>query len=50
MSADKLLSDFMAAAGDACQREQVEFTFVEKEVEREDEADEGDDDENQADG
>ncbi len=49
-NADKLLSDFMTAAGDACQREHVEFTFVEKEIELEDEADEGDDDENQADG
>jgi hypothetical protein len=47
---DALLSDFMTAAGDACQRENVEFTFVEKEVELEDEADEGDDNENQADG
>jgi hypothetical protein len=50
VNADKLLSDFMTAAGDACQRENVEFTFVEKEVELEDEADEGDDDESQADG
>jgi hypothetical protein len=50
VNADKLLSDFMTPAGDACQRENVEFTFVEKEVELEDEADEGDDDESQADG
>jgi hypothetical protein len=50
VNADKLLSDFMTAAEDACQRENVEFTFVEKEVELEDEADEGDDDEDQADG
>jgi len=50
LSADKLLSDFMAAVADACQRENVEFTFVEKEVELENEADEGDGDEDQADG
>lgn len=50
VTADKLLSDFMTAAAEACQQENVEFTFVEKEVEPESDADEGDDDEDQADG
>lgn len=46
LDADKLLSDFMAASEEACRQENVEFTFVEKDVELEVEADEGDDDEN----
>ncbi len=48
--ADRLLGDFIAAVEAACQRENIEFIFVEKEVELEEEADEGDDDEDQADG
>jgi integrase len=33
VSADKLLSDFMTAVGEACRSENVEFLFVEKERE-----------------
>jgi hypothetical protein len=45
VSTDRLLGDFFAAAEAACQQENVEFTFVEKEIELDIEAGEGDDDE-----
>jgi len=49
VDADKLLSDFMAAAEAACEHENIEFTFVEKEVELDEDAG-GGEDEDQTDG
>jgi Family of unknown function (DUF6516) len=45
VNADRLLSDFFATVEAACQQENIEFTFVEKEVELDVEAGEGADDE-----